>query len=299
GRVALASVFLALQLTLSACNGGMESNEAEPYPQPNPPFYELANANGELEGWLLGSIHALPDGVLWRTPETNRAIETADALVVEVETLGISENISAIFSELSYSPGQAPLGQRVSTDLRPELLMMLAETDLNATTFDDIEDWGVAIILARVDAPGKPENGVDRALIAEFANRDIRGLETTRDQLSIFDRLASHDQRELLEGTIEEWAASRDNPEHLLRAWLVGDTEALIEAASEGIMADPRLRAALLVDRNTQWLEQLIPLLEEDAKPLIAVGAAHLVGPDGLVSMLEAKGYKVKRLPSS
>ena len=63
------------------------------------------------------------------------------------------------------------------------------------------------------------------------------------------------------------------------------------------IQADPALRAALLTDRNRHWAAALTPLLQEGPRPLIAVGTAHLVGPDGLAALLEAQGYRIRRLP--
>ena len=37
-------------------------------------------------------------------------------------------------------------------------------------------------------------------------------------------------------------------------------------------------------------------LLKQTPRPLVGVGAAHLVGPDGLAALLEQRGYTVRRL---
>ncbi|MEO1221531.1 MAG: TraB/GumN family protein [Pseudomonadota bacterium] len=294
-----AALVLGLLLALSACSSEKEANEVKPYPPPDPLFYELANADGEVEGWLLGTIHALPEGVSWRTPEIDRAVDEADLLVVEVATLGETERLRQIFADLSRSSGLPDLGDRVSSQIRPDLEAMVDRSNISRAHLRSAEDWAAAIMLSQVDAPGEPEHGVDRALIEVFDGRRVFGLETAQEQLGIFDKLAADDQRELLEGTVAEWKASRDNPERLMRAWLVGNIEALEEATSTGIMADPELRHALLVRRNKDWMTQLTPMLSEEERPLIAVGAAHLVGPDGMVTMLQAKGYTLRRIPAS
>jgi uncharacterized protein YbaP (TraB family) len=291
-----AAIILALLLALSACSSEKEASEVKPYPPPDPLFYEFANADGEVEGWLIGTIHALPEGVLWSTPEIDRVVGSADLLVVEVASLGQSDRIRQTFAELSRSPGLPAISDRVSSELRPDLETMVSRSNISRAHLRSAEDWAAAIMLSQVDAPGAPEHGVDRALIESFHGRDVRGLETAQSQLGIFDQLAADDQRELLEGTIEEWKASRDNPERLMRAWLVGDVRTLEEATSTGIMADQELRDALLVNRNKDWMKQLTPMLNEEPKPLVAVGAAHLVGPDGLVIMLEDAGFTVTRV---
>ena len=91
------------------------------------------------------------------------------------------------------------------------------------------------------------------------------------------------------------WPA-RENPGWLMQAWLKGDQTVLEEAANTGFLTDPDLRAALLTNRNADWVRQLSPILEDDALPLVAVGAAHLVGTDGLPAMLEQLGYTTTRL---
>lgn len=303
GRSALGVVALcaALAVLLSACGGEtqhapQETAQTGSFPPADPPLYEIARQDGAVEGWLLGTIHALPSGVEWRTEAITQVVDKADLLLVEVKRLDRPEETARAFAELSQTSGLPPLSDRVSAQLRPDLEAMIAKSDFSSSNFVGVEDWASALMLAQVDAPGDPRNGVDRALIADFAGRDIRGFETARSQLGIFDRLAPEDQRVLLSVTVQEWADTSRTRDRLLRAWLRGDTAALEAASVEGIMADPEIRAALLVERNTAWMERLSPMLEQEPMPLIAVGAAHLLGPDGLVAMLGDAGYSVRRL---
>lgn len=291
-RLAGAVMALAGLLALSACG----EREEAPEGKPSPLLYEIAGADGEVEGWMLGTIHALPSGTRWRTEATERVVAQANLLMVEVDGTESQADIAMIFGELASTEGLGPLSQRVSPDLRDELDTILARSDWPANTFANTESWAAAIMLARVDAFGDPANGVDNALIRDFGAREIRGFETARGQLGVFDGLAEDDQRDLVEGTVREWQAAQDNPGRLTRAWLAGDEATLERATSEGIMADPELREALLVGRNRAWMPQLLEVLEGPRRPLVAVGTAHLVGPDGLAALLEARGYKVTRI---
>ena len=49
----------------------------------------------------------------------------------------------------------------------------------------------------------------------------------------------------------------------------------------------------LIVTRNEEWMSNIIPMIHEDCS-LIAVGALHLIGPDGLIAKLRDRGYKVE-----
>ena len=75
-----------------------------------------------------------------------------------------------------------------------------------------------------------------------------------------------------------------------------GDEAGLAALTREGLLADDEIREALLERRNAAWMPRIIRLLESDSHPLIAVGAAHMVGKDGLVALIEAQGYTVRRV---
>jgi uncharacterized protein len=58
---------------------------------------------------------------------------------------------------------------------------------------------------------------------------------------------------------------------------------------------EAQLYQRLLVERNKNWLPKLEALFARKGAAFVVVGAAHLVGPDGLVAMLKAKGYTVEQ----
>ncbi len=281
---------LAALLALGACGSDPAGDASD---KASPPLYEIANAEGEVEGWMLGTIHALPDGTQWRTPAIDAVIGEADLVAVEVANLEDREAIAATYTELSYTPNLPDLSERVSAEQRPALFELLSRSDFKPDQFGSTETWAAAIQLSQVGTQGNPANGVDRVVLQEFAGRPVHEFEGAEKQLRIFDQLAEEDQRELLAGVIAEARQIRDDPAYLRRAWLTGDKATLISATESGIMADPEVREALLVGRNRDWTKQLVDMLADDARPLIAVGAAHLVGPDGLGTMLEARGFTV------
>lgn len=284
-----------LILALAGCNAA-PGEEAEGSP-PNPLLYEIARADGAVEGWMLGTIHALPSGTRWRTPAIAAVVDEADLLVVEIAALDDRAALAQTFATLAKTPDLPPLNQRVAADLAPALAALIARGKLDPEGFRTTETWAAALTLAQIGAEGDPAHGVDRALIRDFAARPVRELEGGAAQLGIFDRLPEAEQRDMLAAVIRESQRAEADPGALRRAWLRGDLAALEEANRSGLLADTELREALLVQRNRAWLAAMLPMLDVEARPLIAVGTAHLVGPEGLASLLEAEGYRVRRLP--
>jgi uncharacterized protein len=294
-RVAAAVLAPTMILTLAGCHDA--PGEAQDSGPPSPLFYEIANAEGAVEGWMFGTIHALPDGTRWRTREITAAIEEADLLLVEIADLGDKSTVPALFAQMATTAGQPPLDRRLPANLAPALDDLLDHGGMEPAQFASTETWAAALMLAQVSAEGDPANGVDRALIADFTDRPVREFEGARVQLSIFDRLPETDQRALLAAVVRDADNASEVGARLRRAWRRGDAAAIEAASQTGILADPEVREALLTARNRDWAVKLSDLLKAKPRPLVAVGAAHLVGPDGLVMLLEQRGYRVRRLP--
>jgi uncharacterized protein YbaP (TraB family) len=131
--------------------------------------------------------------------------------------------------------------------------------------------------------------------VAAAGKRPVIGLETLESQLGLFDALSAREQHSLLGAVVAEGAGDASDKK-LVKAWADGDVAALDAEAHAGMMADPRLREALLVARNRNWAEQIAAMLKAGKRPFVAVGAAHVAGIDGLPEMLVARGFAVKRV---
>lgn len=59
---------------------------------------------------------------------------------------------------------------------------------------------------------------------------------------------------------------------------------------------DPVVYRRLLLERNRNWMPKIEQLFSRPGRAFVVIGAAHLVGPDGLLAMLRAKGYQVEQL---
>ena len=58
----------------------------------------------------------------------------------------------------------------------------------------------------------------------------------------------------------------------------------------------PKLYQTLIVDRNNKWVRNIEGYLNGSGNTMVVVGAAHLVGADGLINLLRKRGYKVVKL---
>jgi uncharacterized protein YbaP (TraB family) len=187
---------LAGALCLAACG-----EPAREWPEPSPALWEVTGAEGQ-QGWLFGTVHALPGDLEWRTAQVDAAFDAADLLVVEIAELGDSEASAAAFAARARGTGLPPLLQRVNQADRAAVAALLDKAGREEDEFAGVETWAAALSLASAARAGDPANGVDRALLA--SGKPASGLETFAGQFGLFDGLAGRDQAALLAALARE-----------------------------------------------------------------------------------------------
>ena len=137
--------------------------------------------------------------------------------------------------------------------------------------------------------------GVDQVIEREGQKKGVAFayFETVQEQLSYFLRLSPAAERKYLVATVSDIRLQPDRPRQLIDAWASGNTGKLDDIIEAGMANVPQLKAQLIVARNRKWMPQIIKMLKSDKLHFVTVGAGHLIGRDGIVAMLRARGYKV------
>jgi uncharacterized protein YbaP (TraB family) len=114
-------------------------------------------------------------------------------------------------------------------------------------------------------------------------------------QLDRFDGLSPALQEAMLLAVIHDLDAQVANVKEVARAWAAGETGVIEKELLATFEESPEIYQRLLVERNRNWVPFVEGCLDKNERCFVVVGAAHLVGPDSLVAMLEKKGYKVEQ----
>ena len=130
---------------------------------------------------------------------------------------------------------------------------------------------------------------------AQENNKSVQGLETAEYQISRFEGLTMEQQDHLLAETLKQLETEKTSITRLLDAWKSGDAPTVEKIVLADLKNDPVLYQRLLVERNRNWLPKIDDLFARKGRAFVVVGAAHLVGPDGLLSMLKGKGYTIEQ----
>lgn len=281
--IARIAAALAAALLLAACG-----EPARDWPEPSPALWEVVSPAGE-RGWLFGTIHSLPLEARWRTPALESALANSGVLVVEVADVGDARKAAAVFERYAYDDDLPPLLHRVAAGDRADLAAFLERADSSEADFAATETWAAALTLANRARSLEAGQNVDRALID--VRSEVVALESHDVQYALFDALPPKEQADLL------MALARDTggEEGRVEAWLTGDLAAL-ERTGAKLLNDPELREALQTGRNERWTPRIAEMIERGRRPFVAVGTAHLFGERSLPSLLEARGYTIRRI---
>jgi uncharacterized protein YbaP (TraB family) len=251
--------------------------------------------------YLLGSIHVLTPDVYPLSPDIEKVFDASKVLVEEVNLDDMNDPTALvpILAKAMFSDGRT-LDQVVSAETFAEVKKRAEKAGLPLMAIQRMKPWMAAVALTApvLQAAGfNAELGVDKHFFdaAKKANKERRALETVAYQLDRFDQLSMPLQEAMLKSTMADLDTEVGNVKELVAAWKAGNTTTMERLMLGAMLDSPELYQRLLVERNVNWISHVEKCLQENSGCFVVVGAAHLVGPQGLPTLLQKKGYTVRQ----
>jgi hypothetical protein len=252
--------------------------------------------------YLVGSVHMLTSDFYPLPASLDAGFKASDLLVEEAN---LAEMLSPNMQFSMLSRGMLPAGQSLDKVISPATLALLnkhsSTLGMPMEALKQFKPWMLAMTIEAMEwqkAGFDAELGLDKHFFdrAQVENKTIQGLETTDFQISLFDGMSMEQQDRFLAETLKGVATETASVNKLAASWKIGDAGAIERLVLSDIKDDPFVYDRLLVARNRTWLPKIEALFSRPRPAFVVVGAAHLVGPDGLLAMLKAKGYQLVQL---
>jgi uncharacterized protein YbaP (TraB family) len=252
--------------------------------------------------YLAGSVHLLSANYYPLNPAFDAAFTASDLLVEEVD---LGDMRSPESQMLMLTRGMLPAGQsleKIVSAATYELVSAKIEAlGLPRGPLNQFKPWALALTLQLLEwqkAGFNADLGLDKHFydLAVATKKSVQGLETVAFQISRFDEMSMELQDRFLSETLEELEATKAAVTKLADAWKSGDAAAVESIVLSDLKGEPEIYQRLLVDRHRTWLPKLEALFSRPRPAFVVVGAAHLVGEDGLLEMLRSKGYIIEQL---
>jgi uncharacterized protein YbaP (TraB family) len=264
-------------------------------------FLWTVTSQGAPPSYLLGSLHVLTPDYYPLPARIDQAFGASKVLIEEADLDEVNNPamVMSLVGKAMLSDGRT-LDQLIPPPLHAQVMERADKLGLPRAAVQRMKPWLVALSLTQpaLEAAGfKAEHGVDMHFFerAKKAGMTRRALETVAFQFDRLDQLTPPQQESLLRSTIDEIDTQIANVKAIADAWKSGDTAAVEKLLLTSMTSSPDLYQTMLVARNASWVPSVEACLKEQTSCFIVVGAAHLVGPDSLVAMLQKKGYKVEQ----
>jgi uncharacterized protein YbaP (TraB family) len=261
-------------------------------------LWKVEDGKGQA-AYLLGSLHVLTADAYPLAAPIEKAFAESKTLVEEVDLDEMNDpmQMMAALAKAMLTGGQT-LDQLVSPATFADVKKRAEEYGMPMAAVQRMKPWLVAITLMAPtlqSAGFKPELGIDKHFFDRAKEKGLKrqALETLTYQIDRFDQMSPKLQEEMLIATIEDLDTQVSGVKDMVRAWTSGDIDTMEKLTLTAFVQSPELYQRLLLERNQNWMPHVERCLADNAGCFIVVGAAHLVGKDGLPVLLAKKGYKI------
>jgi uncharacterized protein YbaP (TraB family) len=260
-------------------------------------LWEITGPGLKKPSYLFGTFHLMCSEQIQPTDALKEKLGKADQLCLELDmddpatrkqmetsillppgkklTQFCSPSDSAIINAFLKSTVGATLDQMAV--MKPLVLMQLVYLPLLGCQPDS---WEMRLTQMAIDQ-----------------KKEVKGLETVAFQMGIFDNIPYATQVDW----VVEYLSKNDQTVAEFKSLVKSYQEQNLNAMVELVNASPQFRdhAEVLLDqRNRNWAEQ-IPAMAKQKSTFFAVGAGHLGGENGIITLLKQKGYTLRPVKNS
>lgn len=249
-------------------------------------------------GYLFGTFHSDSPALQPITKKAARYIYETDAAAFEVV---LDEELQRRTIQISLLPKEHKGLFTLMNETRYKQLRALAKRTgaIPIEALSRLKPWAAAIIL-QYPIPENDGLVVDKRLqqMASAEGKPIFALEDIHDQFDVFENLSVDEQLSFLFYTLDSFQRLKSMELSLKRAYLSGDLEKIQHVGTEALLDIPQetlsqyISEELIEKRNHNMTKRALDKLQTMSL-FIAVGALHLPGDDGMLSLLEAEGYQI------
>lgn len=257
---------------------------------------------GDSVMYIGGTVHILRQSDFPLPAEFQKAYSSSDMLVLEADIgkMNTTEMQQKLLTKAMYTDGTT-IEQHLSPETYKQLKDYCASNGIPLEGLKQLKPQIIIVLMAAMELAkfGVVQEGVDMVFYksAQKDEKVIEGFETIDEQIDFILGMGKGNEDELIAYTINDIKSTKDNFEVMVDSWKKGDDKKLYKLIVEEIKSKtPELYTEIIVARNNNWLTVIDKYSDNQKTEFILVGAAHVVGPDGIIEQLRKKGYKVEKL---
>ena len=246
---------------------------------------------GVPASYIFGTIH-LEDARVTTIPEVvKQTLNQSRSFTMEILASPQDDKVAA--SVMVFTDGRN-LKQVLGDSLFKQVAAAAQKNGMSEASIMLFKPWSMMVLLSM--PPPKTGLFMDKVLLDMANGKSLYALETVQEQLSVFNDASIEDQIHMLRETIDDYDTFPQEIEALTRAYLARDLKTLVAIGKEKMKSGDRIAEKFMKrlseDRNHVMVSRMQARLRE-GNAFIAFGALHLTGEEGVLQLLENKGYRI------
>jgi uncharacterized protein YbaP (TraB family) len=273
-------------------------------------FFTFFNLNAKTFMWkveseknivyILGSIHYADSTLYPLDNQIENAFNSSKYLVLEIDLSNVNPLDMLKYANL---PDTLTLAGAVDSAAYSKFSYSFEKHNIPKMIYNKLKPWFAVMTLQSLELISSgfaADYGLDMHFMqkAETEKKQIKELETIDFQMKLLEQLNDYTGA-YLEETLREMDMTGQQIDSLLIAWKAGDTSAVAKYMNQGsdLKDFDKVMQKINYDRNINMVKKIEDYLTDDKKHFVVVGAAHLIGEKGIISLLEKTGkYKIKQI---
>lgn len=290
---------------------GKSNNNSETSETISPLMYEITKNGSNNKIYLFGSIH-VADKNNFNYPEyVLSAYQNSHYLACEFDMIEYQQNSEKAFQlvdDLMYKDNTS-IKDHLSKDTYTKMVNLLKEKEMYMEAYDIYKPYFFQSLLTNSlinDAKLYASRGIDLSFLtkAKKDNKKILEIESPDYQNNLFLSFSDKIYEIIISEVVNNYNEEVESLKDLFKAWKNGNTEMIMELASDEIKKTDHYTSEqiqlindynnkLIKERNIKMTEKLEEYFNNNYDTFYMVGAAHLIGDDGIVKLLQNQGYNV------
>lgn len=258
---------------------------------------------GDATVYLLGSVHFMKKEAYPLDRVIEEAFDRCHTLAVEADISNIGAGTIKALRRAGFYEANDSLENHVSGRTYSYVTLEAVRLGLPVIAVNRQKPWflGLTMMSLELMRTGyNPDYGIDKHFLSRAAGqKKIVELESIEYQIGLLAGLPDDEQESFLLYTVEDLKSMGQQVDAMVSAWGTGDADRMASILTRSVEDDASLKRVynkIMTDRNRTMAAKILMHLRSGGGVFVVVGAGHMVGEEGIVELLRAKGYHVDQL---
>lgn len=260
----------------------------------NSTLWEISGNGLTQPSYIAGTFHIMCSKDFEIKPKIIKALEKTDQFVMEINYTDAAEMATM---QKMYQTDKK-LSDQLTPEEAKELDKVLADYGTDLKKMDNFSSQALYALISTKAIPC-PQTDLKMYEIELLKNamkskKKVYGLEKVEEQMTSINK--AYD----LKAVIQQLKMGKEYEtllNKMIAAFKKEDVQSLYTLFKDKKLMNAAQEKAMLTDRNKNWAEKMPEMMKKESS-FFAVGGSHLMGDNGVIRLLKAKGYTVKPVSS-